>query len=945
MIKIPSHFKRLILFIGVFWMGILAAEAQHEITINVSLVPQENTLIIQEQLVYTNTSKDTLTEIYLSDWANSFSSKTTPLAKRFSENFESAFHFEKDENRGRTAIKSIKSISGKPYLWERGKELDIIRIPLKSPLLPDASETIYLEYSVKIPDDKYTRYGVSKFGDYKLRYWFIAPGVYDEGWQVYSNKNTDDFYMPPSHFNINFRFPENYRLFSDLNSTNEITTKGDKTIHLSGAHRMGAVIYLDRTLGFKSVETDQLELITDIKDKKVTPTIKALQIDRITRFLKDKLGPYPFEKLLISDADYRNNPVYGLNQLPDFISPFPSGFEMDMELLKTISRKYIETTLPVNPRKDYWLHGALQIYLMSEYVNTYYPDIKILGNMSEFFIIRWSHASELEFNDQYPFLYLNVARNNLHQSLVTPKDSLLKFNKNIANDYFAGTGLQYLSDYIGKTSLEKSLSDYYSKNILKPSTPKDFQSILHANTSLPVDWFFEDYIGKRTTIDFKIQQVETIGDSLKVTVKNTRRNQMPVSLYGLNKDEIVIKKWLDPIDSSLTVTIPAKGIKKLVLNHEGIIPEYNRRNNYKNVQGLLNRPLQVRLFKDIEDPRYNQMFFMPVFGYNLYDGFSLGPKVYNKTFLPKGFHYRIEPQYGFRSKTIVGKGSLLYTDLIDGSDLYSVRYGVSGNYFSYNTDLFYKRFSPFVTFSFRDHEDLRKNKRHYINLRNVSVKRDEDPENLAEEPNYNVYNAQYVYSDKNLINYYRAQFDFQLSKNFSKISTQFEYRKLFLSNRQLDVRFFAGLFLNNNTSRDDDYFSFALDRPTDYLFDYNYYGRSEATGLFSQQIIIAEGGFKSQLEPAFANEWITTLNTSTNIWKWIYAYADLGLVKNTGTNAKVVYDTGIRANLVADYFELYFPLYSNLGWEPGLPGYDTRVRFIVTLDIKTLFGLFTRKWY
>ncbi len=949
MLKVSTYntliLNRLIVCLVFIYSGLFSVNAQHSITLDATLDNENNTLLIREQLIYKNSSQDTLKEIFLTDWANSFSSKTTPLAKRFAENFESAFHFENDENRGRTTISSIKSPSGTAYLWERGKELDLLRIPLKSALAPGASETMYLEYSVKIPDDKFTRYGISKFGDYKLRYWFIAPGVYDHGWQVYSNKNTDDFYMPPSKFVINFKYPESYKLFSDLNNSNEITTEGYTVAHLTGENRMGATIYLDKTLGFRSVVTDQLELVTDIKDKKVTPAIKALQVDRITRFLQDKLGPYPFKKLVISDADYRNNPVYGLNQLPDFISPFPAGFEMDMELLKTITRKYIETTLPINPRNDYWLHGALQIYLMSEYVNTYYPDIKIMGNMSEFFIIRWSHASELEFNDQYPFLYLNVARNNLHQSLVTPKDSLLKFNKNIANDYLAGTGLQYLSDYIGKENLEKSLSEFYKNDLLKTSKPEDFKNILESNTSLPVDWFFDDYIGKRTTIDFKIQQVETVGDSLRVTVKNTRNNKMPVSLYGINKDEVVLKKWLEPINGSTSIMIPKEGIKKLVLNHEGVIPEYNRRNNYKNVTGLLNRPLQVRLLKDVEDPRYNQMFFMPVFGYNLYDGFSLGPKLYNKTFLPKGFHYRIEPQYGFRSKTLVGKGSLLYTDLIDGSDLYSVRYGVSGNYFSYNTDLFYKRFSPFVTFSFRDHEDLRKNKRHFINLRNVNVNRDEDPENMAEEPNYNVYNAQYVYSDKNLINYYRALFDFQHSKNFSKISTQLEYRKLFLSNRQLDVRFFAGLFLRNATNPEDDYFSFALDRPTDYLFDYNYYGRSEDTGLFSQQIIIAEGGFKSKLEPAFANDWIMTLNASTNIWKWIYAYADVGLVKNTGFNAKTVYDAGIRANLVADYFEVYFPLYSNLGWEPGLPGYDTRVRFIVTLDIKTLFGLFTRKWY
>ena len=88
----------------------------------------------------------------------------------------------------------------------------------------------------------------------------------------------------------------------------------------------------------------------------------------------------------------------------------------------------------------------------------------------------------------------------------------------------------------------------------------------------------------------------------------------------------------------------------------------------------------------------------------------------------------------------------------------------------------------------------------------------------------------------------------------------YEFRKLSENNRQFNLRCFAGVFLYNNTPQNDDYFSFALDRPTDYLFDYGYLGRSEASGLFSQQIIIAEGGFKSFLEPRYANQWMTTAN-------------------------------------------------------------------------------------
>ena len=160
---------------------------------------------------------------------------------------------------------------------------------------------------------------------------------------------------------------------------------------------------------------------------------------------------------------------------------------------------------------------------------------------------------------------------------------------------------------------------------------------------------------------------------------------------------------------------------------------------------------------------------------------------------------------------------------------------------------------------------------------------------------------------------------------------------------QVNLRMFAGKFLRNQT--DSDFFSFALDRPTDYLFDYNYIGRSEDTGIWSQQVIIAEGGFKSVLENPFANDWMVTTNGSMSLWRWIEAYGDLGFIKNRGESARFVYDSGIRLNLVTDYFELYFPVYSNNGWEIAQPNYEERIRFVVTLSPKTLLGLFTRKWF
>ncbi len=307
-----------------------------------------------------------------------------------------------------------------------------------------------------------------------------------------------------------------------------------------------------------------------------------------------------------------------------------------------------------------------------------------------------------------------------------------------------------------------------------------------------------------TTIDFKIKKVEKKGDSLKVFIKNTRKSELPVSLYGLNNKEIVFKTWTKPIDSVLSITIPAENISKLALNYEGKNPEYNRRNNYKAVKGFFDKPLQFRLFQDVEDPNYTQFFFMPIFEYNLYDGVSAGLRLYNKTVLPKAVHYSLEPQFGFRSKTLVGRASVSYTQIKNEGKLYAMRYGFSGNYYSYDRGLFYKRFTPYITFAFRN-SDLRDNEKQFINLRNINVYQDEDPNNPQQEPNYSVFNMQYVYSNPNLINYFRGVVDYEISSKFSKVSLNLEYRKLFLSNRQLNLRFFAGAFLFNDTRENEDF--------------------------------------------------------------------------------------------------------------------------------------------
>jgi hypothetical protein len=944
--------RKLYIFVFIIFFCV-AAIAQNKIDIIATVDVETKTISISQTLVYQNVSKDTLSEIYLNDWNNSYSTKSTPLAKRFEEEFSTKFHLAKNEERGYTIVTSIKDKANQSLKYSSLKDHpDVIKVVLKDPLLPGDSYHLDLNYLLVIPDATFTDYGVTKNKDFELKYWYITPTVYDGQWNYYSNKNLNDLFVPKADISLSITHPLNYRATSELDviAMNPDSKSRTQTTVLYGTDRTDTYLSLNRLPRYGYTQTDDLILISNINEKGLAGTDKAILTDKITQYLNKNLGKYPHKQLLVSNIEYNKNPLYGLNQLPDFLSPFPDEFQYELKLLKTALKKYIDNILLLNPRKEYWLSEGLQIYFMIKYVEENYPDMKLLGNLANIWGVKTFHASDLDFNFQYFLYFMEIARKNTDQPLTTSKDSLIKFNANIASKYKAGVGLNYLDEFTDDIELSNSITEFLIKYQLKPVHISDFESFLSSKTSKDIRWFFTDYINTRKKIDFKIKSVETTEDSIKVTIKNKRKNSMPVSLFKINNDSVIGKLWVENVKGTKTIVLPKDDTEKFTLDYDNVIPEFNQRDNYKSVNGSFvnNKPLQFRLFKDVEDPDYNQVFFMPLVEFkNIYDGLTLGTKIYNKTILRKRLNYRFSPQYATKSKSLTGSTSVSYTHNLENQNLFDITYGISAAYQSFAEDAFFTTIRPSISFSFRDDKDFRSDKIDRIMARYVSINREIGENAVVEvdEPDYGILNFRYTHSNPGIINFSRFNTDFQIADKFSKLSFNYEYRKLTKGNRNVNIRLFAGFFLDNNSDPTSNFFSFALDRPTDYLFDLNYLGRSEAAGLFSQQIIIAEGGFKSKLETPYANQWMTTANFSTSIWRYIQVYGDLGLVKNKFDSPKFVYDSGIRLNLVEDYFEIYLPIYSSLGWEIGQPNYDQSIRFMFTVDPQVLLGLFRRKWY
>lgn len=136
-------------------------------------------------------------------------------------------------------------------------------------------------------------------------------------------------------------------------------------------------------------------------------------------------------------------------------------------MFKALTKKYIENTLLLNKRKDYWFLDGLQNYLMLEYIQEFYPNTKLLGNLSNRWFLKSFHISKQDFNDKYPLVYQFISRRFLDQALVTSADSLSNFNRKIANKYKAGLGFRYLKGFLGDSILNSSIKEFYQKNQTK----------------------------------------------------------------------------------------------------------------------------------------------------------------------------------------------------------------------------------------------------------------------------------------------------------------------------------------------------------------------------------------------------------------------------------------------------------------------------------------------
>jgi aryl carrier-like protein len=929
-----------------FW-GVVQVSAQKDsIYIAAKLSENKKFLEVSEEIIYHNHSEKPLDSIKLLNWAAAYNKRGTSLVYRKLEDRNSSLHFAKPETLGKISdfkINSENSLSVS-NIDVSGENLFFV---LNQPLPAGESIRLNLQYQIQLPDKKFTGYGTSD-NTIALKYFFIVPDHFDP--DNISKRNYHDIEESVNfntYWKFNFNLPANYFISGNLLQ--------DNTYSFTGYLDADPEFVISQTQ-FPTINVHSDDINTEIKfGYAISPQeIQNLEffLPLHLKFIKDKIGFVP-ERLFISDKFRAKEDFFGNNDISFWkfkFKIFTDAEKVDLDYFGIIAKKILDESIITDKQDHHWFKNGLKSYLEIQYLKKFYGETKLLGNLPETSVLgikplKWFHASDVKLLDRYGLAYQYIMSQNLDQKIDEPFGALSNFNDMAISSFETGSLFSFSANKMGEENFNSLIKKYIAENRDQQVNPEEFLKQLSEKE--PTTDYLAEFLKHKNRVNFKLKNFKAKDDSLEIRIAKNTDDSIPVKLETQTRDGERKSYWVETEKNQRlqTVSLPGENVYKITLNDDYIFPEANYRDNFLYTKGLFSnsKKIKFKLIKDIPNPEFNEIYLNPRIRFtNTYDKFLIGMNFKNQSLFDQKFLYSITPSFSTGTGKLTGSGAVAYSFLPAESIIQSLTFGVSGSYFHYDYDLAYRKASLYSNISFR------KNPRSTVS-RGASFsynyfQRDLNPRMIANRDydKYNLWALGYGYSDNQMIHEKSFSISTQAMHDFNKITGEAFYRWEFAPRQKLSLRLFAGYFMRNETRNNT--FDYGISRVSDYSFSYNLLGQSATGGILSQQFILADGGFKSFI-PGTVNQFITSVNIDTSVWKIFHVYADAGVFKNKNNPTQFIWDSGVKVRVIPDFLEIYFPVQSSLGFEPGFKDYGKRIRYTLVLNLSTIINAARRGWY
>jgi hypothetical protein len=422
----------------------------------------------------------------------------------------------------------------------------------------------------------------------------------------------------------------------------------------------------------------------------------------------------------------------------------------------------------------------------------------------------------------------------------------------------------------------------------------------------------------------------------------------PVCISALKSDSILFTVWVDGFRGRESVTIPKTDADKIKIDPLLDIPEINRKNNIYKLNRLAHKfnRLRLQFIGTIENQSRTQVFFLPYVGWNNYDKTQVGVALYSP-FLPnRKFEYIITPAVGTGSGKFVGFAKVNYNFF--PNKIHQLTLGLKGKRFSYllfPKNLTYNKLEPYLNINFKK-KNARSDYSQTLHLRSVIVWQQwinptdslDYANNIPAWQRYYINEAQYRIERSSTLYPFDVSVTAQQGKEFLGVWAEGHFKVNYkMKNQGLFFRFFAGgfpvytkqssdltaplpaLYLSNNSA-----YNLAYWLQRDYTYDENYLDRNGRDPYLSHQVTNSEGGFYSLTTVGATHTYLTSVNISSTIYKYVpfQPYFSFALFGGENGKPNPAAELGLTAVIIKNMIEVHLPIVTtnNIAQEEQLNG-------------------------
>jgi len=547
--------KALLFFLLLF--PLLAPAAQEvadplQYEIWVTLDPAHKMLHGRETIRWTNTSRDTVPDIWFHLYWNAFKNENSALMTEARQGgAESTDHGDarvKDGDWGWIDVERIRLQDGTdlapamefmiPDEPRNAGDQTVMRVKLPKPLAP--GETLALELAFKARIPKTIRRSGYYHNGYFIGQWFPKPGVYQEGkgWNCHQYHLNSEFFADFADFTVHITVPESFVVGAAGRETAaRRDAKAGTTTHTFVQERIHDFAWtadpdyvrIERDfVARKEVsEAEYREIAGSLRlplEEVRLPDVKMIllinpehrgQAERHFKALRMALkyyglwyGPYPYRQVTMVDPPFRNGSG-GMEYQTLFtagtqVLPTPQANNPEMVIIHEFGHGYWYGLSASNEFEEAWLDEGINTYSTGKVLAKAYGPGAVQLNLVGVPLTRYSGAFEYADLELDRMAGVNAARLDPVTTASWRFSTPMSYGMNVYMR--AGTNLNTLERLLGKETMLRVLRAFHTRFRFRHPTTRDFIATACEVAGRDLNWFFDEFFYAAKEWDYSIER-------------------------------------------------------------------------------------------------------------------------------------------------------------------------------------------------------------------------------------------------------------------------------------------------------------------------------------------------------------------------------------------------------------------------------------------------------